>query len=424
MEISATPDTVPGLVSKLERCVMANLFTLFPLPDDYNDVHDYFRDDARRKKRSHVAESPSSKDFYQTDIPVYKKLHTLDDCGYYLALKQELAKDLVARHLDLDVDREHAENLHSFVDLFFHSAFHNSSKSPTDFPKYQPCMDLLEKMKGSMFDDIDTVVNALDEFSRAGSMTALMGSITLLANTADAADFDLPDFEDVCLWPLDYLGTHGPDFLNFLSSARDFQSSYSQFPTIVVSFTNLGDYTYDMHKYMNDDIIPHMEVIDDYLKGNASKIEMSEKFSSFKLKKALQILDSLAVDFASFGREFDQGVKSLVFHVKEAFAYIFNSTFPLINNNIFWDLELVKTMHESGLPQLVRILDTYHQGESLQQIIFRLIDQISQDYAKTMNELKLRLPAEIEEMIIAITLMRDELEAYAEEIKMNQAFFM
>ena len=424
VSLDATPEAVPGFVSKVESCVMANPLTLFPLPADFDDVHDYFRKYGRRKKRSHVTESPTSQDFYLTDIPVYKKLHTLDDCGYYLALKQELAKDLVARHLDLDADREHAEDLYSTVDEFFHDVFDNSSKSPTDFPKYQPCMDLLEKIQGSMFDDMDAMKEALNEFSHADSMTTLMDSLTLLANTVDASDFNLPNFEDLCMWPLDYIGINGPDWINFQAAVREFDSMYGYFPTLKVSFTNIGDYCSDIYRYMNEDVVPHMQVIDDYLNEKTTKLDMSEKFSSLELKKALQVLDALAADFVSFGREFDQGMKSLIYHMQEGFGHIYNCSFPLINNDNFWNMVITKTIQQSGLPQLTTILNTYHEGASLQKITSDVVDQVALDYTNTMNELKLRMPTEIEEMILAITLMRDELDTYSDEIKMNQAFFM
>ena len=73
LEISVdAADTVPGLISKAQSCAHANPISLFPLPMDYSNVHDYFRDQSKRKKRSHVPRTETSNEFYHTDIPVYR----------------------------------------------------------------------------------------------------------------------------------------------------------------------------------------------------------------------------------------------------------------------------------------------------------------------------------------------------------------
>ena len=413
--------TVPGLISKAKSCAYA-----FPLPMDYSNVHDYFRDHAKRKKRSHVLKTATSSEFYHTDIPVYKKLHTLDDCGHYLALKQELAKDLIARHLDLDVDRQHAERLHRGVMDFFDQIFHNTSTDPQTFPKYQPCMDLVEKIRGSMFNDIDAMIEGLDLFSKANSLDTLNDSLTTLANKAYAADFTLPDFRDTCTWPyVEYLKQDvGKDYIALTKVERDLESGYAFLPTLRVSFRNLGDYAQDIYMKMKDDVVPAMMIIDDYLNGKATKLEMSEKFSSLDLNKTFQFLDALAADFSSFGREFDQGMKSMVFHVKEAYFHLFNTSLPMVSDDDFWKFNMVQYIKNSEIPELRKILDRYYQRDHLKDIIMDLYTEIQQDYTKTMAALKLRLPNEIEDMIKAITLMKQELETYSEESRMNKAFFM
>ena len=420
VNVGAVDDIVPGLISKAESCADAKPISLFPLPMDYSSVHDYFRDHAKRMKRSHMPRSETSNEFYHTDIPVTKKLHTLDDCGYYLALKQELAKDLIARHLDLDVDRLHAETLYTEVTDVFDQIFHNTSTNPQTFPKYQPCMDLVEKIRGSMFNDIDTMIEGLDLFSKANSLDTLKDALTILANTAYAANFTFPDFRDTCMWPYyEYLKEH---VINKFWG--EIERTYAHFPIVRASFGNLRDYTLDIYNKMKDDVVPAMMIIDDYLNGEATKLEISEVFSSSDLQKTFQFLGAQAGDFSLFGRDFDQELKTLAFYLKEAYYHIFNSSLPVVSNDDFWKWKLIQYTKNSGIPQYRRILDTYYQGAHLQDIIIGLITQIQKDYTSTMAALKRRLPTEIEEMIKAITLMEQEQEKYSEESRMNKAFFM
>ena len=289
-----------------------------------------------------------------------------------MTLKQELAKDLIAQHLDLDADRVHAENLYREVTDVFDKIFHNTSTDPQTFPKYQPCMDLVEKMRGSMFDDIDAMIEGLDLFSKASSLDTLMDALTILENTAYAADFSLPDFKGTCMWP--YYKYLEEDVMNRFW--RDIERAYAYFLTVRVSFGNIRDYVLDIYNKMKDDVVPAMMIIDDYLNGEATKLEMSEVFSSSDLQKTFQFLDALAADFSSFSRNFDQGIKSLFFFLKESYYHVFNSSLPMVSNDDFWKWELIQRIKNSGIPQLLRILDTYHQGANLHDIIAGLIMQL------------------------------------------------
>ena len=422
-EIDLAPSTSSGLTTKMQSCVPTTFpFTLFPLPDDYVDIHQYFQQHSQRKKRSvsHYADN-----FYANDAPAYQKLHTLDDCGYYLALKQELAKDLVEQYAALEEDQDKMKTLRKNIRDFYHESFHNTSKSPTVFPKYQPCMDLLDKLADTQYQDTSAIREGLLSFSTAVSMETLFGALDELSLAAQSADFDFLDFRDTCLWPIDdYFSYGAADFALLENFQRDFENSYSYFPTLLVSFENLREYLNEMHQKMNDEILPAMDAIDQYRNGTMTKMEMANVFGSLGLQKALRVLDARGADFNSIAREFDQGLKGLVFHVEEGFKHLYNTSFPIIDNAMFWNMGFVRHIQNSGIPSPNAILNKFYEGAEIAEITLELVEHIQNDYADAIAELKLRLPVEIEEMIKSITIMQTELNTYLEENRMNQAFFM
>ena len=121
-----------GLVNKLTVCLPA---IAFPLPQYQGDVEGYFNN-VGCKKRSHFIENPSVKKFYAAMAPEYLKLSTLSNCKDYLTLKQDLAGTLASQRIDLDADRQHIQQFnYGFVKLI-KVLYRNTSKSPSDFPKY------------------------------------------------------------------------------------------------------------------------------------------------------------------------------------------------------------------------------------------------------------------------------------------------
>ena len=101
-----------------------------------------------------------------------------------------------------------------------------------------------------------------------------------------------------------------------------------------------------------------------------------------------------------------------------------NTTLPLVDNDVLWNLDAIKHALDSGLPQYKAVIDRFHTETDWGSIYNDFLLAIINDYTSVIESLKLRLPAEIDELIKAVDVVTEDLVTYIEENEMNQAFFM
>ena len=424
----------------LNRTMVCNATgsVLFPLPDYDGDIHGYF-DTLSRKKRDHDIEVSTVANFYANDAPEYLKLQDqskVPNCGDYLSLKQDLAGVLSSHRAQLETDHDHISVINASFTNFFEYMYKNTSKSPTEFPKYLPCLGLLNVLQTQMWDEIDKLTEALNDFSSASDMNNLLGSLVNLTTIVSYSS--LPQMATYgitnqilfqCGWPFfEYLSEEykGADIGKFNSYYVDLNNAYLSYPTLRISWGNLGEYTLSMYNIMDQTIIPSLGVIDDYLEERVTKMDMANVFDSLLLQKALQDIVALSADFISIAREFDQRFKSALHNVKLGYWFIFNTSLPLVDNDVIWNWEIIAHTRDHNVSHMNDLLDRLFTADFQEQgnVFAEILIAFTSDYTDPIEELKLRLPAEIDELIKSINVMMEELLTYIEDNKMNQWFFM
>ena len=97
---------------------------------------------------------------------------------------------------------------------------------------------------------------------------------------------------------------------------------------------------------------------------------------------------------------------------------------PLIDNDVLWNLDVIKYALKSGLPQHKEVIQQFHTETDWGRIYYDFVQLIADDYTQAVESLKLRIPAEVDELIKAVNVITEDLVTYSEENEMLQAFFM
>jgi hypothetical protein len=284
LEITTDPTATPGTATKLGTCLALSSIT-FPLPEYNGDVTQYFRDiTKKRKKRSHVEEHPGLTNFYAVDAPEYEKVKDLADCDDYLSLKQDMAEALIEHRSHLEADLEHINTIHTTFTTFFNYLYQNTSKLPTEMPKYGLCKAVLEGWEATLASRMDAVVASMQAFVDLDNTGDVMTVLTQLLTNAgalveDAAYTILGKLYLNCYWvylELMSQDDRGTDYQKFNSFYVDMNNAYLSYPTINTAFNNLGEYGNGIYEILDTVIVPSLGIIDNYLAGYVTKMDMAQ----------------------------------------------------------------------------------------------------------------------------------------------------
>ena len=282
LEISLENGTDPGTATKLGTCLALGQLT-FPLPEYNGEVTQYFRENTR-KKRSHEEEHPGIVNFFAVDAPEYEKVKDLADCNDYLSLKQDMAEALIDHREYLQTDIEHIQTVHETFNNFFAYLYKNTSKSPTEMPKYTLCKNILEEWNASLSTRLDLVVTMMQQFvalnDNADVMTVLMNLLGTAGTLVEDAAYTVRGKLYLnCYWVYLELMSEddrGLDYLIFMRFYVDMNNAYLSYPTIHTSFNNLGDYGSGIVSILETVIVPSLAIIDDYLAERVTKMDMAQ----------------------------------------------------------------------------------------------------------------------------------------------------
>jgi hypothetical protein len=436
LELSNPPveGATPGLATKIGSCLGAGGFG-FPLPEYNGDVKDYFRDNSRRRrKRSHVEIHPGLISFYAVDALEYEKLHTLADCDDYLSLKQDFAEALAEHRENLEADRVHLQAVHQTFNDFFAYTYKNTSKQPSDMPKYGLCKAVLEHINETFWDDVDAMTAALESFvavdDNSEVMDALNALLAVVSTTnlvEDAAYTIRGKLYMNCYWVyLELISADdlGSDYILFDEYYVQMTNAYLSYPPSRVSFQNLGDFAGALYYTMKETIMPSLSAIDQFLDNRITKMDLAQVLDSLVIKKALQDLIAYAEDFVSVSREFDQRLASIAKSISKGYKSLFQSTLPLVDTELFYNFAMTKHGLDSGLPQHKDILEAFKHNTNWGDLYEIYAERIMSDYGDAVEILKNRLPIEIDELDKSFSIVQKDFVTYLEGNEMNEEFFM
>ena len=398
LEISTVPGVSPGIATKLGTCLAMGSFS-FPLPEYHGEVKDYFRDNPqRRKKRSHVDAHPGLINFYAVTAHEYERLHTLDDCNDYLSLKQDFAETLVEHQQNLEADRVHLQTIHETFNNFFAYAYKNTTKKPTDMPKYELCKGVLEQFNETFWPEIDMLTAALEGFVAVNDTAEIMPTLNALLGLA--ATTSLVENAAYTLRGKLYLNCYwvylelisqddgGSDYNLFDAYYIELTNAYLSYPTIRVSFQNLGDFADAIYNIMHDTIVPSLSIIDQYLNNEVTKMDMAQVFDSLTLRKAFAELVALGEDFVAISREFDQRMNSVVRSIATGYKYLFNTTLPIVDTELLYKFGVVSHAMNSGLPQLKPYVEAFKTNPDWGAAYENFAGRILLDYTNSVEVLQ------------------------------------
>ena len=101
-----------------------------------------------------------------------------------------------------------------------------------------------------------------------------------------------------------------------------------------------------------------------------------------------------------------------------------NTTLPLVDNDLLWSLDFINFALESGLPQYKEVIQRFHTETDWGRVYSDFVQLMADDYSRSVESLKLRIPTEVDELIKAVDAITEDLVTYRKENKMSQAFFM
>jgi hypothetical protein len=201
--------------------------------------------------------------------------------------------------------------------------------------------------------------------------------------------------------------------------------AYLSYPACRVSFQNMGDFIQALYYTAKENIKPSLAAIDMYLNNQITKMDLAQVFDSLALQKALQDIIGYAEDFISISREFDQRMKSVIISITSAYKLIFATTLPIVDKDtLYTKFPLIMHGLQSGLPQHKLTLDAFMHNPNWGELYETYVTRILLDYTNAIEEVKDRLPVEIDELDKSFAISKKDFVAYLEENEMNQVFFM
>ena len=195
--------------------------------------------------------------------------------------------------------------------------------------------------------------------------------------------------------------------------------AYIFFEDISLSLTKIRNvYTKLYHLYTL--IHPHIAILQSYINGNITKIELGERLKS--MKESWDVLYQLKEDLQTQIREYSGQVTLAKYSLVDVFERILTPDFPIINSKNVYELELVEraaAINDSRIQEIVDNLkiDVIHY-------LPQLITQTSDGLIESMDQVTYGLIKPIEDELGQLDELRKDLENYQTSTRMDTDFFM
>ena len=175
-----------------------------------------------------------------------------------------------------------------------------------------------------------------------------------------------------------------------------------------------------LQRYYVSIIHPDIQILQSYLIGNITKVELSDKLKS--MWESNDVVIQLNEDLQILIREYSTKMTLAKEGNVEDYRKLLTVDFPLINRENVYELELVKksaAINDSRLQEIVDNLkvDVIHYlPELIRECYDRLIE--------SMREIRYGLIRPVEAVVVQLDELIDELEKYRKSTIMDTDFFM
>ena len=175
-----------------------------------------------------------------------------------------------------------------------------------------------------------------------------------------------------------------------------------------------------LHQYYSSVIHPDIEILQNYLNGNITKMELGKKLKS--MKESWETLYQLKEDLLAHITEYSAKMAL----VKDTFVKLYELyltfDFPIINSGNVYGLEMVEeaaAIKDSRMQEIVNNLKV-----DVIQYLPKLMKECYNRLIKSMEKIRDDLVKQIEDILEQLTELQKDLEIYQASTIMDTDFFM
>ena len=300
--------------------------------------------------------------------------------------------------------------------------YNNTGGDPDIVPKHRNCLDALRQLEGnfeSATKNLTGLMRAMfEEPEREDLWDVAEQVVDVLRNSEVAQYMDVYWNLEVCMWIRESMSNEEDS----ASVVVGIFNAISAIPSLKAAFTDYKKHINTMKNLLTNNLNSSLVAMDGYVRGTTTKLDMAKVFNSIAVNKGLEELVMTDMYLCTVNREVKDILATISQNLKGCFEITFEMTIPMLNDERIARLNFTHFALSLGSQ---RINDLYaNMSQDRRGNLLKLVDETTNAIHTPLNMIAAEISILTSEAGDKMNDYVEVLDAYQQENRMNQDFFM